>query len=143
MQSGQTENLLLGQELRAGGAGREPLPARPEHSPALGGGVVSHPVDFPVQIVKSPVLSSRPVAEPVAAPEAGIVDSHGHGHVMTSQPAQGGVTEHRERPVPGGAEEGLSSSQVDLVGQDKSDSSTGPRRSTRVRTQTDRYGHSS
>ena len=51
VQSGQTENLLLGQELRAGGAGREPPPAGPEHSRALGGGVVSHPVDFPVQIV--------------------------------------------------------------------------------------------
>ena len=114
MQSGQTENLLFGQELRAG---REPLPAGPEHSHALGGGVVSHPVDFPVQIVNSPVLSSCPVAVPEAAPEAGLVDSHDHGHVMTSQPAQGGVTEHRNRPVPGGAEEGLRSSQVDLVGQ--------------------------
>ena len=83
-------------------------------------------MDFPVQIVNSPVLSSRPVAVPVAAPEAGLVDSHDHGHVMTSQPAQGGVTEHRNRPVPGGAEEGLRSSHVDLVGQDKSNSSTGP-----------------
>ena len=64
------------------------------------------------------------MAAPVAAPEAGLVDSHGHGHVMTSQPAQGGVTEHGEGPVPGGVEEGLRSSQVDLIGQDKSDSST-------------------
>ena len=101
-----------------------------------------HNIDT-VQMVKSPVLSSRPVASTVAAPEAGLVESQGHGNVMTSQPAQEGVKEHREWPVPGGAEEGLRSSQVYLVGQDKSDSSTGPRRSTGVRTQTDRYGHSS
>ena len=61
------------------------------------------------------------MAAPLAAPGVGLVDSHSHGHVKTIQPAQGGVTEHRKRPVPGGAEEGLRSSQIDLVGQDKYD----------------------
>ena len=136
---GQTENLLFGQELRAKRAGREPPPVGPEHSRALGGGTDSHPVDHPVQIVKSPVLPSRPLAALMAAPAEGLVDSHGHGHVVT-QLAQG-VTEQWVQPVPGGAEEGLRSSQVDLVGLDKHDSSTGLRRLTRVRTHTDRYGH--
>ena len=69
VQSGQTEILLFGQELRAG---QEPPPAEPEHRRALGGGVVSNPVDFPVQIVNSPVLSSHPVCVYPFSREGGI-----------------------------------------------------------------------
>ena len=133
VQRGQSENLLLGQELRAGDkvASRVP-PARQELSPALGGEVVINPLGCPVQTIQLPALLSRPVAAPVD----GLVDSHEQERVKTSQPVQG-VVEQPGLPGPG---VGLASSQVDLISQDTSNSSNGFRRSSRVTKQTDFYG---